>query len=326
GAVHYPPSGRQWAPSLTTYSRWLAEGRIWFGKEGGNRPRVKQFLCEVQGGIVPLSIWLRQEVGDNQEAKREVKSFNTDDIFDTPKPEKLLHKAITLATNMNDIVLDSFAGSGTTGAVAHKMGRRWIMVELGEHCHTHIIPRLQKVIDGEDKGGVTDAAGWQGGGGFRYYSLAPSLLEKDKWGNWVISKEYNANQLSQALCKLEGFTYAPSDTLYWMHGHSTETDFIYVTTQSLTAEQLQGLNDDVGSERSLLVLCSAFKGNADRFPNLTIKKIPRAVLSKCEWGHDDYSLNVENLPMAEREEKRPKSKRISQPTLLDALEDGEQEI
>lgn len=230
------------------------------------------------------------------------------------KPEALIGNIIKMCTDPGDLILDSFGGSGTTGAVAHKMGRRWIMVELGEHCHTHIIPRLQKVIDGEDKGGVTDATGWQGGGGFRYYSLAPSLLEKDKWGNWVISKEYNAGQLSRALCKLEGFTYAPSDTLYWQQGFSTESDFIYVTTQSLSAEQLQALNDDVGSERSLLVLCSAFKGNADRFPNLTIKKIPRAVLSKCEWGHDDYSLNVENLPMAEREEEKPKSKKAKQPT------------
>lgn len=239
------------------------------------------------------------------------------------KPEALIKRIIGMCTKKGDIVLDSFAGSGTTGAVAHKMGRRWIMVELGEHCHTHIIPRLQRVVDGEDKGGVTESLGWQGGGGFRYYSLAPSLLEKDKWGNWVISKEYNANQLSQALCKLEGFTYAPSDTLYWMQGYSTETDFIYVTTQSLTAEQLHGLNDDVGSERSLLVLCSAFKGNTDRFPNLTIKKIPRAVLSKCEWGHDDYSLNVQNLPNAEREREQNKIKEINQSNLFDTTEDGE---
>jgi adenine-specific DNA-methyltransferase len=188
----------------------------------------------------------------------------------------------------------------TTGAVAHKMRRRWILVELREHCHTHIIPRLQKVIDGTDQGGISQAVGWQGGGGFRYYKLAPSLLEKDKWGNWVISKQYNAAMLSEALCKLEGFTYAPSDTLYWQQGYSTENDYIYVTTQTLTAEQLQALSDEVGSDRSLLVLCSAFKGNADRFANLTIKKIPRAVLAKCEWGHDDYSLNVDNLPMAEK--------------------------
>jgi adenine-specific DNA-methyltransferase len=212
------------------------------------------------------------------------------------KPEKLLQRCIELSTGVGDWVLDSFAGSGTTGAVAHKMGRRWIMVELGEHCHTHIIPRLQKVIDGTDPGGITEAVGWKGGGGFRYYRLAPSLLEKDKWGNWVIHHDYNAAMLAEALCKLEGFSYAPSDTVYWQHGHSTERDFVYVTTASLTHEQLQQLSDEVGPERTLLVLCTAFRARADAYPNLTVKKIPKQVLSRCEWGHDDYSLQVENLP------------------------------
>ena len=168
------------------------------------------------------------------------------------KPEALIKRCLDLATNINDLVLDSFAGSGTTGAVAHKMGRRWIMVELGEHCHTHVIPRLKAVINGEDKGGVTGAVGWQGGGGFRYFKLAPSLLETDKWGREVISKTYNAEMLAEALCKLEGFTYAPSDAVYWQHGHSTERDFIYVTTQTLGMEQLQQLSEEVGG----IVRCS----------------------------------------------------------------------
>ena len=172
------------------------------------------------------------------------------------------------------------------------------MVELGEHCHTHIIPRLMKVIDGEDPGGITKAVKWKGGGGFRYYRLAPSLLEKDKWGNWVISKEYKAAMLAEALCKLEGFTYAPSDTVYWQHGHSTERDFLYATTAQLNHEQLQQLSEEVGRERTLLVLCSAFRGKPDRYPNLTVKKIPKQVLARCEWGHDDYSLQVGNLPKA----------------------------
>jgi adenine-specific DNA-methyltransferase len=176
------------------------------------------------------------------------------------------------------------------------MGRRWIMVELGEHCHTHIIPRLQKVIDGTDQGGISKVVEWKGGGGFRYYKLAPSLMEQDKWGNWVICKDYNAAMLAEAICKLEGFIYAPSDSLYWLHGHSTETDFIYVTTQNLSHEQLQALSDEVGLNRSLLVCCSAFRGRPDTFSNLTVKKIPNAVLSRCEWGHDDYSLKIENLP------------------------------
>ena len=178
------------------------------------------------------------------------------------------------------------------------MGRRWIGIELGEHCHTHCIPRLKKVIDGEDPGGITKAVDWKGGGGFRYYKLAPSLLEKDKWDNWVISKDYNAAMLAEAVCKLEGFTYAPSDSLYWQHGHSTEQDFIYVTTASLKHDQLQQLSDEVGPERSLLVVCTSFRGSKDGYSNLTVKKIPKAVLSRCEWGKDDYSLRVENLPDA----------------------------
>jgi adenine-specific DNA-methyltransferase len=260
-------------------------------------PTKKMHLKNAKQGVIARTWWTYKEVGGNQDAKREVLALFGDSGFITPKPEALLHRVLTIATNPGDLVLDSFAGSGTTGAVAHKMGRRWIMVELGEHCHTHIIPRMQKVIDGEDKGGITDAVGWKGGGGFRYYRLAPSLLEKDKWGNWVIHRDYNAAMLAEALCKLEGFTYAPSDSVYWQHGHSTERDFLYVTTATLSHEQLQQLADEVGTERSLLVLCPAFRGKADH-PNLTVRKIPKQVLSRCEWGHDDYSLQVENLPQA----------------------------
>jgi adenine-specific DNA-methyltransferase len=226
------------------------------------------------------------------------------------KPEALIKRCFDLATKPGDIVLDSFAGSGTTGAVAHKMGRRWIMVELGEHCHTHVIPRMQSVVNGKDQGGVSKAVGWQGGGGFRYYRLAPSLIVNDRWGNAVVNPEYNAAQLAEALAKLEGFTYAPSEVQWWQHGHSSERDFIYVTTQNLSAEQLQALSDEVGSDQSLLVCCAAFHGvtaakASERWPNLTLKKIPKMVLARCEWGHDDYSLNVANLPMAQVEKHAP---------------------
>jgi adenine-specific DNA-methyltransferase len=293
-----PTNGRCWGASPTRYAELRADNRIWFGENGNNVPRIKRFLSEVQEGIVCTTVWLRSEVGDNQDAKREVSAFNSVNVFSTPKPEKLLSRIIQLSSRPGDVILDSFAGSGTTGAVAHKMGRRWIMVELGEHCHTHILPRLKKVIDGEDEGGVTKAVDWKGGGGFRYYRIAPSLLKEDKWGNWVISKEYNAAMLSEALCKLEGFTYAPSDSIYWQQGHSTEQDFLYVTTAQLNHDQLQQLSDEVGQDRTLLVLCTAFRGRADRYPNLTVKKIPKQVLSRCEWGHDDYSLQVDNLPKA----------------------------
>lgn len=300
GEIIYPKKTRVWAFDQETHKRHIKENLIYWGKEGINRtPRFKKFRNQLRSlGRVSSTIWTHDQVGHTQDARREVLKLNPDDPFSTPKPESLIKRIIELATKPQDVVLDSFAGSGTTGAVAHKMGRRWIMVELGEHCHTHIIPRLKKVIDGEDLGGITKVVNWKGGGGFRYYRLAPSLLEKDKWGNWVINKEYNSTMLAEAICKLEGFTYAPSDAIYWQHGHSTEQDFIYVTTQNLSHEQLQNLSDEVGNNRTLLVMCSAFRGNADHYPNLTIKKIPNAVLSRCEWGHDDYSLQVENLPNA----------------------------
>lgn len=255
----------------------------------------KLFRTEAKAGMSAPSIWT--ELALNQHASSEMEAlFGEKAFFETPKPEALLSRIIHIASNRGEIILDSFSGSGTTGAVAHKMGRRWIMIELGEHCHTHIIPRLKKVIDGGDEGGITKAVNWNGGGGFRYYRLAPSLLEKDPFDNLIISKQYNAAMLAQAMCKLMGFTYAPSEEFYWQHGHSTETDFIYVTTQTLTRPHLAAISEEVGKKRSLLVCCSAFRGKADAFPNLTLKKIPLAVLQKCEWGKDDYSLNVASLP------------------------------
>jgi adenine-specific DNA-methyltransferase len=221
------------------------------------------------------------------------------------KPEFLIKRVLELTTSAGDTVLDSFAGSGTTGAVAHKMGRRWIMVELGDHCDTHIIPRLVSVVEGRDKSGITEAAQWKGGGGFRYYKLAPSLLEKDHWGNWVISREYNPVMVAEAVCKLQGFVYQPSDLHYWMHGQSSEGDFIYVTTQSLTHVQLRAISEEVGDERSLLICCKAFRANLDAFPNLTVEKIPKAVLQRCEWGRDDYSLSIRHLPMAQEASAEP---------------------
>ncbi|MBX3012541.1 MAG: site-specific DNA-methyltransferase [Caldilineaceae bacterium] len=301
GARHTPPSGNCWKLIREEYEKLVTDNRIYFGQDGNGVPRRKYFLNEAKG-LVPWTWWPHEDVGHTGEAKQEVNTlFGAQISFDTAKPERLIQQVLMIATNPGDLVLDSFAGSGTTGAVAHKMGRRWIMVELGEHCHTHIIPRLHKVIDGQDPGGITKAMAWQGGGGFRYFKLAPSLLDKDRWGNWVINKEYNAAMLAEALCKLEGFTYAPSATIYWQQGHSTERDFIYVTTQTLTHEQLQALNEEVGSERTLLVLCAAYRAAADleqAYPNLTLKKIPNAVISRCEYGKDDYSLQVANLPAA----------------------------
>ena len=313
GKEHEPPKGTCWRYNKDKMQKEIALGNIWFGKDGNNVPRIKKFLEKNDdSGLTPETIWKAEAVGTNDEAKKGIMELLPDvPVFDNPKPERLLERILHIATDPGDLVLDSFAGSGTTGAVAHKMGRRWIMVELNDTCHTHIIPRLRKVIDGEDKGGITEAVGWQGGGGFRYFHLAPSLLETDKWGREVISKEYNATMLAEALCKLENFTYAPSDVVYWQHGYSTERDFIYVTTQTLGPDQLQQLSDEVGPDRNLLVLCAAFRGTADRWFNLTVKKIPNHIKYRCEWGHDDYSLKVENLPKAA---PKPISAPSSKPT------------
>jgi len=302
----FPPPGTSWRYTKEKFAELIADNRIWFGVNGDARPAYKRFLSEVTSTIPSTTIWPYDEVGHNDESKKEMRALFGDNLFDTPKPERLLERVLTLATNPGDLVLDSFAGSGTTGAVAHKMGRRWIMVELGEHCHTHIIPRLKKVIDGEDRGGITQSTGWQGGGGFRYYRLAPSLIVNDHWGIPIINPEYNAAQLAEAMCKLEGFTYAPSDIHWWQHGYSSERDFIWVTTQHLSCEQLQALSDEVGPQQSVLVFCPAFRGvsaakAAERWRNITLKKIPKAILTRCEWGQDDYSLNVANLPMAKPE-------------------------
>ena len=248
----------------------------------------------------PETIWTHEEVGSNRTSKAEVKKVLPGVTpFATPKPEALLGRILEIAYQPGDWVLDSFAGSGTTGAVAHKMGRCWIMVELGDHCHTHIIPRLTKVINGTDEGGITGSVYWKGGGGFRYYKLAPSLLSKDEFGNWVVNRQYNAAMLAEAVCKLEGFRYSPSSEVYWQQGYSSEDSFIYVTTQTLLVEQLRHLNEEVGPRRSLLICCGSFAAkNLSDFPQLTVKKIPKAVLHRCEWGHDDYSLEIRSMPAA----------------------------
>lgn len=175
-----PSEGRCWLFTKERFKEMVEDNRIWFGKDGNSAPRVKKFLSEVKSGVTATTLWLREEVGDNQEAKREVKVFNNEDVFQTPKPERLIERILTLGSNENDWVLDSFLGSGTTAAVAHKMGRKWIGVELGEHCHTHCLPRLKAVVDGTDQGGISKAVNWKGGGGFRYYYLvSPSMFEEE---------------------------------------------------------------------------------------------------------------------------------------------------
>jgi adenine-specific DNA-methyltransferase len=178
GAVHRPPEGRCWGVSRSTYERLLSEGRIYFGKDGKAQPNVIRYLSEVPG-LAPWTWWPSDEVGHNDESKKEAMQLQGGELsFGTPKPERLLQRILHIATNPSDLILDSFVGSGTTAAVAHKMGRRWIGIEMGEHALTHCLPRLQKVVAGE-QGGISTAVGWQGGGGFRLVELGEPVFDAD---------------------------------------------------------------------------------------------------------------------------------------------------
>lgn len=213
------------------------------------------------------------------------------------KPESLLQRIIDLATDEGDIVFDSFLGSGTTAAVAHKMKRRWIGVELGQHAITHCIPRLNSVVNGSDQSGISKTLAWKGGGSFKFYTLATSLLNRDKFGNWVISAEYNAQMLAGAMAKQEGFRYNPHETIFWKQGNSSENDYIFTTTQFVTVESLDQIHDEMLPGESLLICCKAFQKECKgKYTNITIKKIPQMLLGRCEFGKEDYSLNIVNMP------------------------------
>ena len=180
GRAHFPPSGTYWRISKDTFEELNADNRIWWGQNGDSIPRIKKFLMEIKQGVVPSTWWPHLEAGTNAEAKQEVRLLTDgdSDVFTTPKPEKLLRQVLTIGSNPGDLVLDSFLGSGTTAAVAHKMERRYIGIEIGGHAITHCAPRLKKVIAGE-QGGISRSVGWRGGGGFRFYRLGPPVFDED---------------------------------------------------------------------------------------------------------------------------------------------------
>jgi adenine-specific DNA-methyltransferase len=176
GTRHEPSPGRCWSMIESEYLKLFDQGRIYWGKDGNAQPSVIRFLSEV-GGLVPWTWWKHEEVGHTDESKKEANElFGGDVSFGTPKPERLAQRILHIATNVGDLILDSFLGSGTTAAVAHKMGRRWIGIEMGEHAATHCVPRLQKVIEGE-QGGISKAVNWQGGGGFRFMRLGETVFD-----------------------------------------------------------------------------------------------------------------------------------------------------
>jgi adenine-specific DNA-methyltransferase len=286
-----PPQGMYWRVSPQKLRERNADNRIWWGKDGNNVPAIKRFLSEVLEGIVPQTMWFHEEVGHNQSAKQHLKEILPDlaELFLTPKPEGLVQRIFQIASSAGDWVLDSFVGSGTTCAAAHKMNRRWIACEMGDQWSTHVVPRLKAVIDGRDPGGITDSEGWRGGGGFKFYRLAETLLVKDKDLSaakrpvYVINPKYNAAMLVRAICKIENFRYSPKSQ--W-HGFSSEHHFLYVTTKLLSQRHLDTLTVTLGPEEALLIYSTRRSPRLKIPDNVEVKRIPRDLLAKCTFEED----------------------------------------
>lgn len=357
-----PPKGRSWVLNKERFAEFVADNRIWFGEDGNNVPSIKRFLSEVKDGVVAMTLWTRDEVGDSQEGKREIKALHFDSIFDTPKQERLIQRILTLATNEGDLVLDSFLGSGTTAAVAQKMNRRYIGIEMGDHAYTHCKVRLDKVISGEDKGGisvskeyfdlkedslktlklnveeikifnkvltklgketnlipqdvckkikketglqkVTRKLTWQGGGAYKFYELAPTLIQQDEFGEYVINNTYDAAMLAAAVALHEGFTFAPDREIFWKQAKGNESSYLFVTTRHINGSYLDAIKSTMQEGEYLIIACKSYEAGLEkRYPHITIKKIPQMLLNRCEFDRNNYNLNIVNPPVYEEEDE-----------------------
>ena len=217
------------------------------------------------------------------------------------KPEKLIKRCFELTTNPGDIVLDSFLGSGTTSAVAHKMNRRWIGIEMGEHAYSLCKVRLDKVINGE-QGGISKLQNWKGGGGYRFYELAPTLIKEDAFGQPIINPEYNAEMLAAAVAKHEGYFYNPDSSVFWKQSNNKGNSYLFVTTNHVDSRIVETIKADMKEDEFVLIVCKSFDSNCNGYKNIAIKKIPQSLLKNCEFGVDNYNLNIINPPVYEEDE------------------------
>lgn len=281
GKVFNVPKGKHWVYSQENMMKLIEENGVWFGKDGNSFPRKKRFLANVMNGRKGDTWWSSDEVGHNQEAKREsIKIFGKHNAFATPKPERLVERILQLATDEGDLVLDSFLGSATTVAVAHKMKRHWIGIEMGEHVITHCKYRMDLVIDGED-GGVSKNNNWQGGGGYKFYELAEPLLVKNKvLPVYQINPSYTWDMVCEAICKIEGFAYEPSGEF---QGHSSENRFIHITEEFVNTKYVMSIMKNLGDKQSLLIYCKKNQAGMMLPDNVEVKKIPRDLLDKCNF-------------------------------------------
>lgn len=301
GEKYLPPKGRCWRTTQENYYKALEEGRIIFGKTGKTKPQMKRYLseCETKGSVL-TNLWYDVDTTTNA-TKHSQQLFNGSP-FTNPKPENLIERVIQLATKKGDIVLDSFLGSGTTCAVAHKMNRKWIGIEMGEQAYKYCKTRLDKVINNEDNGGITKSQNWKGGGGYKFYELAPTLINIDKFGEPVINKEYNAEMLASAVALHEGFKYDPSEEYFWKQSKGNENSYLYVTTKFVNKNDINKIKEEMKENEYLIIACTSYDKQIDGlYKNIKIKKIPEMLLSKCEFGKDNYNLNIINPPEYEEE-------------------------
>lgn len=261
GIVHTPPKGRCWSMVRERFDELLAEGRIYFGADGTSQPGVIRYLDEVDG-LVPWTWWTSQEVGHNDESKKEMlQLFADDEAFATPKPERLMERIIHIATNPGDVVLDCFAGSGTTAAVAHKMGRRWVTVELSrDNVDTFVRPRLERVVKGEDLGGVTEAVGWEGGGGFRYLEVGPAMFE-DMDGTTVLAEWVTGGALAEAVAAQLGYPVEPEGPFIGRKGRSR----LGVLDGMLTEAVADHLLGQLEERETLMVVAQALEPGVEDY-------------------------------------------------------------
>ena len=304
GKKHNPPAGRCWLYTENVMKDKIADGRIWFGKDGNGVPRKKTYLSESKG-VTPWTWWENTEVGTSLEGKKESQVlFGKDMAFPTPKPERLIQRIISIATNPGDWVLDSFLGSGTTAAVAHKMKRKWIGIEMEDTAYTHCKPRMDMVINGKDKNGITNDVEWTSGGGYKFYELAPSLVKEDSFGQLIINPEYNPEMLAAAIALHEGYKYNPSRECYWKQSSNNNNSYLFVTTSHVTKQMIDSIQLDLKEDEHLLISCKSYDNNVIAgIKNISIKKIPQSLLKNCEFDKEDYKLNIICPPLYEEDEE-----------------------
>lgn len=287
-------------------------------RTGKNRGNVyEQFYKD---DACNLFVWLRDtsEIIDDELYKKDLQGTYWDmnawmknltkegsvEFANGKKPEQLIRQILEMTTKPKDLILDSFLGSGTTAAVATKMGRKWIGVEMGKHAYTHCKVRLDRIIYGKDAGGITKSMNWKGGGGYRFYELAPSLILEDDFGEMVINKEYNADMLAAAVALHEGFTYAPDKEKFWKQAKANESSYLFTTTRCITQQFLESIHSTMDEGEFLIIACKSFVSGVDRlYSNISVKKIPQMLLENCEFGKDNYALNIVHPPVYKDDEE-----------------------